>query len=130
MRVHLIVSCKSDQLFCIPKQKFLGHFDQLDFLCRDRKVVIPAYLEEWFTSSDTSPCAFHVPSVQFIAGRTQFISGRHRIAVLLPHLEELPISFTVINSPPLEFRALLALRSVVNDELFELPDLPIKARLP
>jgi hypothetical protein len=112
MRVSIAVTCASDEPFLVPKEAFLELFDQPDFQCRDRERVEAAYSEEWFTSAHGGVRGFLFPAVHFVAGRTQFISGRHRIAVLLPHLAELPIAFTAMNPVPEKLRSRLQLRPV------------------
>lgn len=82
----------SDNPFWVPRKSFLAEFDQEDFHRREARNVTPAYLTDWFSPGD--PPRFMLPAVQFVGGQTQFISGRHRIAVLLPYLFELPMSFT------------------------------------
>jgi len=71
---------------------FYNCFDQEDFLCRDTIQVIQGYLSDWFVCKYDKQY-FLLPTVQIIARKTQFISGRHRTAVLIDHLNELPFAF-------------------------------------
>ncbi len=130
MHVIAELTCSSDEPYWVARESFMAHFDQADFLYREHVEVVPAYLDAWFTRTSTQTRGFLLPSVQFTGGKTQFISGRHRTAVLLPHLDELPVAFTGINSPPEEFRRLLVLRRMVVGATIELPDFPINLRLP
>lgn len=120
----------SDMPFWVTKEAFLEHFDQLDFLCRESKDVAPSYLAEWFHTLDDGIMRFVLPTVQFVAGETQFISGRHRTAVLLRYLKDLPIAFALVNKPPEGFLSRLDLRPLALHEFIELPDLPIVGRIP
>lgn len=55
--------------------------------------VTDAYLAEWFHCDAEGKRYFSLPPISVNQGRTQFISGRHRTAVLLRHLEHVPPSF-------------------------------------
>jgi len=65
-------------------------------------------------------------------GRTQFISGRHRTAVLLRHLERIPLSFDMrdISDADTQWIRRIALSPIQTDTLIELPDLSIRPSLP
>ena len=89
-----------------------------------------AYLVDWFDTSPDEMPHFVLPAAQLLGGKTQFISGRHRVAVLLPYLSELPIAFTSVNYPDEGFLAPLTLRPLALGECIELPDLPMRTRLP
>ncbi|OFZ97308.1 MAG: hypothetical protein A3H35_13070 [Betaproteobacteria bacterium RIFCSPLOWO2_02_FULL_62_17] len=125
MQVSVEATCATDEPFLVSRDAFLRLFDQHDFHCRDRKKVEPAYSEEWFTGVSGEIRGFLLPAVQFIAGKTQFISGRHRTAVLLPYLTELPIAFATINPVPEEFRLRLQLQPLVWGAIIEIPGLPM-----
>jgi hypothetical protein len=116
--------------FWVTRKAFLEHFDQIDFLCRESKDVEASYLAAWFLTPKDGATGFLLPTVQFVAGKTQFISGRHRTAVLLPHLKDLPIAFSLINRPPQYFLCRVTSRPLGLHEFIELPDLPIVERIP
>ena len=120
----------SDTPFWVTRNAFLEHFDQADFLCRESGAVIPAYLAAWFHKPKGGADQFCLPVVMFIAGKTQFINGRHRTAVLLPYLEELPIAFSQFNKPPQDFLSRLNLRPLPLDQYIDLPDFPILGIMP
>jgi len=130
MRCLPDLALKSDSPFWVTRDAFLNHFDQADFLCRESQNVIPAYLAEWFYTPGDGTTRFRLPTVMFVAGKTQFISGRHRTAVLLPFLKELPLAFSAINMPPQGFLSRLAMRALALDEFIELPNLPVAAIMP
>jgi len=125
MRCLPDLTISSDLPFWITREMFLEHFDQVDFLCRKSKDVKPMYLAQWFNALDNGDILFLLPTVLFIEGKTQFISGRHRTAVLLPYLKNLPIAFSLVNKPPQEFLYRVVLRPLALHEFIELPDLPI-----
>lgn len=79
----------------ISKATFFSLFDLDDFECRDQRQVIQAYLNDWFFWRDNGILGFFVPTVNVVSGKTQFINGRHRTAVLLNYLEEIPMAFAV-----------------------------------
>ncbi len=123
MRCLPDVALPSDMPFWVSRNAFVEHFDQEDFLCRGAKEVEHCYLPEWF-HEHAGITRFLLPTVQFIGGKTQFISGRHRTAVLLTYLKELPMSFSCINKPPQAFFDRSGLRPLSLQSLIELPDLP------
>jgi hypothetical protein len=63
---------------------------------------------------------------------TQFISGRHRTAVLLRHLENVPLSFDsrFTTKDEEDWLWSIAAGPVNRGIQIELPDLPINAALP
>jgi hypothetical protein len=130
MRCLPDVMLPTDSPFWINRDAFLKHFDQVDFNCRECKDVAPFYLAEWFYTPENGSARFILPTVMFINGKTEFISGRHRTAVLLPFLAEFPIAFGMINKPPDDFLRKLAPRVLTLNEMIELPDLPIVEHIP
>lgn len=138
MRCLPYLTLSDDEPFWVTRETFLQHFDQDDFLCRESQVVTHAYLAEWFFSQADGTSRFMLPTVQIIAGKTQFINGRHRTAVLLHYQNEFPIAFALpdkgaISSSAREaqdFLRCLAPRPLDIHQFIELPDLPIVDRLP
>jgi hypothetical protein len=130
MRCYPDLTKYDDEPFWVSREVFLQHFDQDDFHDRGSKDVVHSYLAEWFhTPTDGTP-RFMLPTVQFIAGKTQFINGRHRTAVLMLYLDELPIAFAFHGGEARDFLRRLALRPLDLYEFIELPDLPVVEHLP
>jgi hypothetical protein len=65
-----------------------------NYLCRDvQNVHTGAYLEDWFGPlSDRGLRTFGLPAISLREGVIQFINRRHRTAVLIEHLEILPMA--------------------------------------
>jgi hypothetical protein len=129
------VTVATDKPFWVPKSTFFEHFDQNDFLCRESVDITSSYLASWFYTSADGKRRIELPTVHFVAGKTQFISGRHRTAVLLPHLDSLPIAFSLLryDEPDDSLRKILDpmnLTPLNLEELIELPDLPIVPSIP
>lgn len=129
------VTVATDEPFWVPKSIFFQHFDQDDFLCRESVDVTPSYLASWFYVSVDGRRRFELPAVHFVAGKTQFISGRHRTAVLLPYLDKLPIAFSLLRYgiPDDSLRRFLNPMGLIPMNLrewIELPDLPIVPSMP
>jgi hypothetical protein len=132
MRILPFVNLSTDEPFWVSRAVFLLAFDQVDFVCREAQNIAPAYRSEWFERSDPTEPRFILPVVQVVAGKTQFINGRHRSAVLLAHLEELPVAFATGH---LDAKARLILdaipkRPLSRSEYMILPDLPIGPHFP
>ncbi len=118
--------------FWVNRSSILKYFNQADFHCRESRNVVSAYLTEWFHTPEDGILRFNLPTVQFLTGTgmTEFINGRHRTAVLMQYLNEIPIAFSEVSPPPHEFLSQLSLRPLSLHESLELPDLPRKKRLP
>jgi hypothetical protein len=112
-----------DLAWWVPIQEFKKHFDQSDFH-HNRKVlnVEDAYSEDWFCVGSNNEKLFELPTVCEIEGKTQFINGRHRVAVLIQHLDILPIVFT---PSALELLGSLNLEQIKISEGIMLPELPV-----
>jgi hypothetical protein len=127
MRCLPTVTLLTDRPIWVSRRAFFECFDQRDFHCRECTDVTSAYLSAWFQTPEEGITRFILPTFMWVADKTQFISGRHRTAVLLPHLDELPIAFTTVGAvvPPLDFLSQVTLRSLSLQEAIDLPNLPI-----
>ena len=130
MRCLPFVTLDSDKPYWIKRESFLAFFDHTDFMCREVSDVSPSYLSAWFHEQPNNLPFFYLPTVTFVSGKTQFINGRHRTAVLLPHLSELPMAFhlSILGSNAL--LAQLDKRPLNLEEVIMLPRLPIAEHLP
>ena len=116
------VGLETDIPYWISKADFLRQFSQPDFHCRNVENVTYAYLDDWFFQSQQGLC-FCLATVHFATGKSEFISGRHRTAVLLHYLDEIPIAVATRWTPAPPF--LLEKRPMCLETPFWLPDLPI-----
>ena len=130
MRCLPTLTLDTDVPFWVTIEVFRQHFDQEDFLFRESISIKPLYLDEWFYTPADGIRRFVLPTVQIVSGKTQFINGRHRTAVLLGYLENLPIAFSLQNPAAKVFLSRLPLLPLAIDKLIELPDLPIVKCLP
>lgn len=115
-----------DVPFWVPREKFFTHFSQDDLLKRSAKEHIrQVFLSSWFVYEGTTPTKFILPSAHLFKGQTEFFNGRHRIGVLLPFVEHLPIAFdgSIYNNP--EFLARIDATRIGLDLQIELPNLDI-----
>lgn len=110
--------------YWISRELFIAHFDQRDFECRKCQDVLPYYLADWFYEND-GQLSFELPVVQFVHGKTQFINGRHRTAVLLKSLDCIPLALLMpFEMLPNQFQRITSHPMSMGDS-FELPDLKI-----
>ena len=126
MQVFAFVNHPSDEPFWIPREAFLAHFDQEEFVGnRAVRDVTQAYRRDWFKDG-CGRLEFILPSVSYVKDKTQFINGRHRIAVLLQHMPELPIALATYQFSPRQLclRAAIPSRTLDLSMPFELPGLP------
>ena len=120
------ISLPSDHPFWISREVFFTHFDQHDFVFyRDVECVELAFRSDWFLRENTR-LKFILPVVSYAGDKTQFINGRHRVAVLLQVLQEIPIALASESLSPaqLQLRSAIPKRSLNPVLPFELPDLP------
>ena len=129
MRCYAELSLDSDKPFWVTRKVLLEHFNQQDLLCRESNKVTSAYLKDWFCPPVGGIARFKLPTVQFIAGRTQFINGRHRTAVLLRYLEHVPIAFALATNGR-ELDGWPPLRPLDLNQHIDLPDLLLVESLP
>jgi hypothetical protein len=110
----------------------LQHFDQDDFLCRHIKNVVDAFLDDWCHDGPDKTRFFKIPPVSVNIGKTQFISGRHRTAALLRHLDRIPLSFDMrhLTDADREWIHSIAATPIETHTLIDLLDLPIRSSLP
>ena len=122
----------SDEPYWVMRETFLSAFDQEDFAFREVLKIDHAYLSDWFHTQDNAEFFFSIPTVNIVSGKTQFINGRHRTAVLLAHMEEIPIAFDMrhLNSDARRFVESIPKRPLSLSEPFFLPDLHICDSLP
>lgn len=113
-----------DALYWVPLDKLHSRFNQADLSNRNVIEIKQAYLRDWFEITDARK-AFIPPVVQLIAGQTQFINGRHRLAVLSSHLGEVPIAFYLGSTGIEDWIRDLKLQRVNELDTVNLPDLPI-----
>lgn len=112
-----------DKLFWVPVEVLRSKFDVVDL---DNRIVVnvtDGYLETWFEETNRGR-AFIPPTVHLVSGKTQFISGRHRTAVLERHLEVIPMAFDFRLPEVGVWITGVGLREVGNQELVDLPELP------
>jgi hypothetical protein len=89
-----------------------------------------AYLNEWFgPPNENGICSFSLPAVWLKGGRISFINGRHRTAVLVEHLEILPMALTNDAGDDHEslFNSIKYSDLSLND-LIQIPDLPVLSK--
>lgn len=132
MLVFPAINCNGDKPFWVSRKVFFERFDQADFLNRDVEDVTQAYLEDWFYYKDPECRMFYIPVVGAIGRRTDLIGSRHRLAVIIPHLEEIPFAFALANlsTESLGFLNSIPKRPLEVTEQLWLPDLPIHRILP
>lgn len=89
------IGLKTDAPYWIPRDTFLRLFDRQDFEFRDNLNVAPVLRHDWFQWPKNGLPLFILPTVQFVNGKTQFINGRHRTAVLIERMACLPLSLAM-----------------------------------
>ena len=132
MQVYAAINCSTDRPYWVSRDVFYDRFDQSDFMNRNVENVTPAYLQDWFYEDVDGEKMFYIPVVAAIGTRTDLVSSRHRLAVILPYLEELPFAFAFGNLTP-QARAFLdslPKRPLETATGFWLPDLPVCEKLP
>lgn len=128
MQILPSINLYTDKPFWICKTVFLSAFDQLDFSCRNVQDVDLTYRSDWFDISYENQCRFIVPVVGVVGGKTQFISGRHRTAVLLEYLDEIPVAFAMGHLDDSARRIVESIpkRELILSEYMKFPDLPVR----
>lgn len=127
MLVLALTNLTTDIPHWVARSVFLSHFDQADFHNREVQDVQQAYRSDWFHRLDDGSLGFYIPVASAIDRRTDLIGTRHRLAVLLPHMEELPIAFAIghLSSVANEFLSSIPKRPLAVSDPFWIPDLPV-----
>lgn len=116
----------TDSPYWVSREIFEREVDQADFRCREQELVEGNYSKHWFFVDAEGRNRFMLPTVNLISGRTQFINGRHRTAVLLERMGSVPIAFVDGGAVALAIR--LGPEPVSISEAINLPNLPIVGR--
>lgn len=132
MQVFAAINCQTDEPYWISRSTFYESFDQDDFRNRQVLDVTSAYLQDWFYRAGDGRLMFYIPVVGALGRRTDLISSRHRLAVLLPYLKELPFALAMghLQGEARNFLESLPKRPLDTSVSFWLPDLPIRDKLP
>ena len=124
------ISLDTDQPFWITRESFLRQFNQIDLHLREVGPIQLAYLADWFGQYPSGAKFFKIPTVGLLSSGTQFVNGRHRTAVLLSALDEIPIAFAINPLSNLRLYGELEKRPLDLAQQIFLPDLPVRAQLP
>lgn len=120
------ITVSTDSPIWIKRDNFLRLVHVQNYMCRDVQQIYPdAYLTDWFRPSEHGDASFFsLPSAFLKDGRISFINGRHRTAVLVEHLELLPMAITNADDDKPFFNSIK--QSDLNlGAPIEIPDLPI-----
>ena len=79
----------------------------------------------WFYTSSDGVRYFNLPAFFLKGGRAKFINGRHRTALLLDHLELLPMALTQMDDESAAVLERIVQRALNLGEVLNLPDLPV-----
>lgn len=132
MKVLAAVNLSTDIPYWIRREDFQIYFDQNDFQNRNVTNIQQAYLKDWFYKDAAGADHFFIPVSGAIGNRTDLIGSRHRLAVLLPYLAELPIAIATAYLTPAARKYLdtIPKRPFDTSAFFWIPDLPIHELLP
>ena len=132
MNVLALTNSAADDPHWIDRAVFFSHFDQDDFSNREVQAVRFAYRSDWFHYFDDGTVGFYIPVTGAIGRRTDLIGTRHRVAVLLPYMTELPMAFATghLTSQAQGFLASIPKKPLIVSRPFWIPDLPILDTLP
>ncbi|NBB80420.1 MAG: hypothetical protein GVY36_13430 [Verrucomicrobia bacterium] len=113
----------SDVAFWVSRDTFCEKCDQSDFRCREVLHVDIIFSQQWFEDNENGQLCFLLPTVRLASGKTEFINGRHRTAVLLSTCNRVPIAFA--GPDAVSFAESLALNRIAAEREIQLPDLEI-----
>jgi len=132
MLVLAEVNLPTDLPNWVNREDFFQYFDQDDFHNREVRDVRAAYLKDWFHTSEDGSIKFLIPIVSALGNRTDLVGTRHRLAVILPYLEEIPFAFATghIQADALRTLESIPKRPIDISVPFWIPDLPIRDTLP
>ena len=114
------LTAENDRAFWVSRDIFEREFDQRNFYCRDSQEIDANYSKHLFYEDSQGKLQFRVPTVQVLSGATQFINGRHRVAVLFRQIDRIPVAFAAGQAQNIARK--LELEQVFMGKPIELPD--------
>ncbi|HPF57758.1 MAG TPA: hypothetical protein PK820_03070, partial [Candidatus Competibacteraceae bacterium] len=136
MKVRLQPPNARDEFYLVDFALFMKHVDTWDLEQRESIDIRDAFHKHWFAEGADGIWLFHVPEFYLQNGVAKFINGRHRALLLGRYLAEIPMALTNMDGYPImalsphpSSRTVLqqiSIKKLVGDEIFELPDLPIR----
>lgn len=89
-------------------------------------------MKAWFDEDERPVIRFYIPVVRAIGRRTDLMGTRHRLAALLPHMEELPVAIAqpIMSKEAREYLDSNPKRRLDINEPFWTPDFPVHDELP
>lgn len=125
MKCRIDLQTSTDRPLWIDWAKFMQCVDHADLACRESKIVENFYRSAWFRFQD-GQWFFSPPAFYLRQGSALFINGRHRVLLLSRHLQLLPMSLTQSDKQSESALSSITMRPLALDEVFELPDLPMR----
>lgn len=125
MKCKIFKTSETDIAAWVSRGAFMNNVDMNDLACRESKVVYNWYHPDWFRNDDNSELYFIPPAFGFLNGFLHGINGRHRAILLFRHLSVIPLLLVQPNMWPREKLALIVQREIRENEIVELPDLPV-----
>lgn len=127
MKCKILITAETDLAAWVSRKSFMSHVDQADLACRESEVIHDWYHPDWFREGDNGFLSFIPPAFGFWGGRLRGINGRHRAILLFRHLETIPMLLVLPGGWPKHLLAEIVQRRIGEDEVLELPDLPVNS---
>lgn len=128
MKCKLELTNAPHRPFLINWDKFFEVVHKLDLACRESQHLKDCYLANWFRF-DQNVLRFKPPVFYLKMGFAGFVDGRHRAVLLSRHKNRFPMVLTQIDSSSQSALDYIVESEMTDEDLFELPDLPVVDKL-
>jgi hypothetical protein len=129
MKCRIDKTAVTDIAAWVSKEAFMANIDQDDLACRASVEVFNWYHPDWFSHDENGYPYFTPPAFIFNNGRLRGINGRHRAILLFKHMDFIPMLLVLPHEWPKDKLAEIAKKEIGEDEIIELPDLPINTKI-
>ena len=125
MKCKIDITAETDLAAWVSKEAFFNNIDLDDLACRDSEIIYDWYHPKWFRKDENGKLYFTPPAFAFLKGHLVGINGRHRALLLYRHTEMIPMLLVLPHEWPKDKLEEIVHKRIGNDEILELPDLPI-----
>ena len=120
---------ETDLAAWVTREAFIANVNSDDLACRESEEIYDWYHPDWFWQDDEDNFYFIPPAFSFLNGFLHGINGRHRAILLFRHMEAIPMLLVLPNEWPRAKLAEIVLKEISENEIVELPNLPINTAI-
>jgi len=129
MKCKISITMETDLAAWVTREAFIANVNSDDLACRESEEIYDWYHPDWFWQDEEDNFYFIPPAFSFRNGFLHGINGRHRAILLFRHMEAIPMLLVLPNEWPRAKLAEIVLKEISENEIVELPNLPINTAI-